>query len=354
MRITISVCTLVCFLLGSPIFSGAKSPDECRATQLLRLDGHETPLGHHVESIVFSADGRTLATYLRDEVIVWDVQTGELLWRLNSRPASIGLSPDGRILATGERAGFRVTARLWTLERDRSAHPLGPQEGDRRRKPVDRVVFSPNGKILVTKSRHHYGNGETWIAFWDVETGESLHGSLGTSVISDMYGEVPFAFSPDGSVFALGRRSRISYAYVGTSGLVDTLKRFRIRAQTAPLMVDEGYITSVAFSFDGRMLAAAARQKDVYVWNLETGELLVKWTPEGEAEVISFSPEDSTLYVVGPYRVAQLNPGSGKVLRIVKIEFTGSYSRYPIALSSDCKIVAMAEPGGIVRLWSIR
>ncbi|MFD0417795.1 WD40 repeat domain-containing protein, partial [Streptomyces sp. NPDC127108] len=65
----------------------------------------------YVEAVVFSANGRMLATSDNDiSVRLWDTATGKLRRTLIGQGNAVVFSPDGRTLATSSRDG---KVRLW-------------------------------------------------------------------------------------------------------------------------------------------------------------------------------------------------------------------------------------------------
>ncbi len=161
----------------------------------------------------FSPDGQLLAGGALNEgwIFIYDVQTGELLYFL-APPArspkvylSLAFSPDGRILASGDRAGIirlwditSETLRRTILDKRRAygnAYDNTPSElrsisngyiGD-----VSSLAFSPDGNVLVS------GDLSGHIDFWDVESGAHLQ-----RLYAYRNRVVDLAFSPDGNTLA--------------------------------------------------------------------------------------------------------------------------------------------------------
>ena len=71
------------------------------------------PTGHKTASVVYSPDGRLIATTNDKCVNLWDAETGEVLATLGEARYPVAFSKDGRTLVTGAR---NDTALLWEVK----------------------------------------------------------------------------------------------------------------------------------------------------------------------------------------------------------------------------------------------
>jgi WD40 repeat protein len=136
-----------------------RTPDQRRAAR----PGNEV-----LSAAAFSADGRTLASFSRGWISLWDVKAGTLRRRIRY-PASdaclLALAPDGKtVAATGVRSDEdfgEVTIRLYDAETGDPVLTLEPAD-DR----ADVLAFSPDGTRLLTGSER----GSAIV--WDVRRGQ--------------------------------------------------------------------------------------------------------------------------------------------------------------------------------------
>jgi WD40 repeat protein len=260
-------------------------------------------------ALAFSPDGHKLATTGDTYLRVWDVATAKVAHRLRGttgRWSAVAFSPDGRLLAGAD--GYKAAPRVWETATWQERHTL-----PRQAQWVEDLTFFQDGKglafacvpdILVydlatgqkrftfkTKLgqfRHLAGSprGTTLVGmdqdggftFWDQATGAAVHQLR-------FRGGSPenFAVSPDGKTVACATTApepdiRLLEAATGA-------ERLRL-AGYAP----------VAFSPDGRYVAAVDFAESLRVWDALTGE--ERAMLDGHmARVVSlaFSPDGKTL-----------------------------------------------------------
>jgi WD40 repeat protein len=222
--------------------------------------------GGAVQGLVFLADGKTLVAG-SSNVWLFDVATGKSTKetkRLGSMgPRSLALSPDGSTLAWG---GY-------------STEPTGEiafwvPRGDNQPRiskdilHINSVAFSPNGAFLVACGMNATGERVSdglevfggGIKVWDVRANRVIFSKLampGPSV-SSYYAT---AFSPDGSLVALGTSSN---------------NRIELWTPSPFEKVDEllghtDYPETLAFSPAGGVLASAGRDGTIRVWPVPSG-----------------------------------------------------------------------------------
>jgi WD40 repeat protein/tetratricopeptide (TPR) repeat protein len=283
---------------GQRLASGAADKvvriwDAQSGQQVLALRGH----AEGVTSVAFSPDGTRLASGAGDptdrtrpgEVKVWDTSSGQELLTLRghaARVSSVAFSPDGTRLASGSAD---KTVKVWDAQTGGQLLALqGHTEG------VTSVCFGPGGDNPRTiGERLASSSFDRTVKVWDVQTGRQLLDLKGHTG-----GVYSVAFSPDGRRLASGSADKTVRIWDAQSG--------------RPLLALQGHtdrVNSVAFSPDGRRLASAAGSPflpfaptlpgEVKVWDTQTGQELL--TLKGHnyfLTSVAFSPDGRRLACV--------------------------------------------------------
>ena len=308
-------------------------------TNIATLRGHTDG----VWSVVFSPDGKMLASGSGDPIILfpadntiklWDVETNTNIASLEGhrgRVASMAFSPDGKILASGSDD---ETVKLWDVETNTNIASL---EGHTDR--VASVAFSPDGKILASGG----GTFDETVKLWDVETNTNTATLEGhTDGVSSV------AFSPDGKILASGVGDAFFPAFFPEpSDNRVTLWDVASGEPIATLGGHTGEVWSVTFSPDGTMLASAGGTFDntVKLWDVDSGEPIASL--EGHTDVVS-----SVAFLSDGTRLAA---GSGLTILLWDVDNGDQITILEgHALSSDgTRLAVVSEDAGTILLWDM-
>jgi WD40 repeat protein len=286
----------------APVWSVAFSPDGLQVAsagfdgglkiwnawsgaESLRLSGHSGP----INGLSFSPDGRLLVTGGDDFTVkVWDV-TRERdvaeLWR-STWLFAVAFSPaDRHIVAAG---GNREDVIVWDTQTGTVQHVLRGPRGD-----TTDVVFSADGQRLGAVAvvpradlRRMVGANNRWQAkVWDLQTGQEIPPPGGK-----LAGVVALAFGPDGR--ALG--------VVADADCV-TVRDLLAGRDLFRVCEDARSLQGAAFSRDGLALATAEATGTVMVWDTETGRQMLRLPANAAADPytrLAFSRDHRQLAIV--------------------------------------------------------
>lgn len=218
-----------------------------------------------------SADGKRAASSNFAGAIVWDTSSGATIAKIDRRVSyaewSDALSADGKTLAVGgakdDRAKDKpVTAGVWDVDTQTQRCEVAVLQNQSAN-----VALSGDGKVLATWGVHSEPNPAgnrpdpakdfgRIVQFWDAGSGKSL-----SRTQLDGFGQPVVALTSDGKLAALA-------SGLGTVRLVEPFTG----AVQRQLFGRAGMGLRVAFSPDGKLVAAAAADGSVQVWQTVDGK----------------------------------------------------------------------------------
>jgi RNA polymerase sigma factor (sigma-70 family) len=227
---------------------------------------------------------------------------------------ALALSPDGPTLAVaGNDANVTLwdvtTGRLRNLLRRTAPAYIRPEHRYAHEWPALALAFSPDGKTLAS------GSMDQTVKLWDVTKGEEKAGLpetlfLEKATFQESVIVYSVAFSPDGKLLAAAggfsapaidatihhplpkapdARRFQEYGAVRVRDLATRKVRTFFRGGT-------GRVTSVAFSPDGKTLAAGQQEGTIRLWDVATGRERACLRERAQSvRAVAFSPDGRTL-----------------------------------------------------------
>jgi len=302
----------------------------CTGEQLAVLCGHTD----HVLQSAFRENGTELVSVAQDGTLrLWDLAAAESDYAIRGHSNFVyqaAYFPDGKRIAS---AAWDCTARVWNAT---TGQELLRLDHGAERYVVSVAVHSA-GRFIATRSRAE-GAEKASVRLWDASNGQLLCRWTVPTAWED--GRV--AFAPCGDLFASGGRD-------GRVRLWDAASQ----SEVAVLPCGEMPIKDVAFSPDGKWLAAASDNGDcaIRIWDLSTrtqvqvlrghtqGVYTLAWNRTGTMLASGSLDTTARLWDTKTWTTIAELPHGTRV--------------YGIAFTAEGKLLACACADNLVRFWDV-
>jgi WD40 repeat protein len=314
-----------------------------RESEQLRmtLPGHSDRVG----CVAYSPDGKILASSsIQGTVKWWNSATGQILTPLpvpSSSVYSVAFAPDGKTLAVAvfKQTGAGVSGEIRSYD-----VATGKLQATLKREPalgVSKLTFSPDGKTLAAEesfSSRGRREMEPELVIWDMPS-QQVRATLKTA-------GAPFVFSPDGKNLVTGGR-RIQVRDVGSG-------------QESASMA--GSCACLAYSPDGQFLAGGDFLGKITLWDTARLEIAgtVQLDDRPRIYSIAFSP-DGKMLAAG---MGDRDPKVIKPADVVLVDVSTLEKRialqghrgpvHSLAFSPDGKLLASGSEDRTVRIWDLQ
>lgn len=242
-----------------------------------------------VNSVAFSPDNKYAVSGSDDRTLkLWEVSTGKEIrtFKGHSSPVtSVDYSPDGRYIVSSSNEGSeRGYIKLWDVHTGRVAKSLERAE---YLAYSDSIVFSPNGREIVSGIRH----GGTKIALWDVRSGR--YG--GAKPAKKLFTVRALDYSPNSRYIAYGGVANHT-RHDSTAGIITLMDADRGN-DIREFIGHTNPVTSVSFSPDSRYAVSGSHDNTIRLWDVNTGREIRMF--EGHSEsVYSVAVSNNGMFVI--------------------------------------------------------
>jgi WD40 repeat protein len=335
-----------------------------RIRYLGRLDSPSTPSTIFAHSL--SPDGTRLAGLDNEQLVAWDLITGEVVFTTARGGAlQVYYAPDktevytlnaeGTVTIYNASSGISQTS-LRAIEHYDDVHAFYDEDGwlafgSRRGEvrvwdPLERqslatisahpqqvvaLAFSPDGDLLATAGE------EGIVRVWHWRSRELRH------TLPDNPGVMTMRFSPDARQLAVGTREHTRLWSLADNALMRIV-------DTGP-----GGVEALAYSPDGRYLVNGGSPPEMSVWDPQTGALIARLPDVGRDRVsLAFSPDGDLLVTSvlgGPATVWNMTTLTQTTVNRADLRTEGAV--FAVNWTSDSRLLTLFGASGGVYIWGI-
>lgn len=288
------------------------------------------------ELVTCAANGKTIAIRAENSLLsVYDTETLQTTFfppqpvdRFldNGEGSPARLSPNGRLLAIVQPLAINKRKdqdiQVWDVTSGIELEPLREED------QIHSVEFSPDGNCLAV------GNGNGTVKLWNLETREALTIKVSSLPIQAL------AFRPGGTRLVTGGRSQAVKWLDASSG----------KLLNEQLPGQFGMAAALAFSSNGKSLAASGRDSPVWIWNTEEPE-----PPATSHDLHSHEWGNVAISPDSKFIAAGCTGNLVRVWRVedfsVKAELPGAL--YVVAFYQDSNVLLTANKSNSPQWWNI-
>jgi WD40 repeat protein len=328
-------------LLKLWIDQGAKGPAVDVRSRPKVVVGLPPALVNPVRAVAVSPDKSAVAAGRGNQVHLFDAKTGDFLKTLTDPTLETpdGKPADAAHLSLVEAMAYSPDGKTLATGSFREVVLWDPDEGTIRRRLTgfaDRVVtldYSRDGKYLAAGGGAPTEDGE--IKVFDAATGKLV------VAVKEGHSDTVFGvcFSPDGKLLATAAADKFVKVFEVPSGKL--LKSFEGHTH---------HVLDVGWTPDGKRLVSAGADNMVKVWDYEKGEKV--------RDIRGHKDQVTRLTFVGK-KSQFLTAGGDATVRLWNAENGGSVRQfgenkdfvYAVSASADGSVVAAGGEEGVVRLY---
>ncbi len=244
--------------------------------------------------------------------------------------ASIAVSPDGSILASGSAD---CTVKLWSLPEGTLSRKLTGHT-----KTVLSLAISPDGTKLAS-------GGSDAIKIWSISTGELL-----ATLDEEIYSRNSLRFSNDNSYL-------ISCNYYGPT---EQIKLWNIPGYTksSSLTVSYDFYGSLAVNKEGTLLASGISGNKIKIWNFPAMTEVREITSGKSVLSLAFCPDGSLVSGEGNVSSSSAQDCSVKVWNLTTGNCLNTLTGHTRDVSTICvnsggTVIATGSYDGTIKLWQL-